>query len=164
MIHHLPSSLRLLFLLQFIPLASPLATSPKPFNFGAATPRLPLLFGVEAPGVPLKPDGRYNTPQSVPLEVVDEWTSFLRDNHNVKRTLCLLKPEELACYENPGYEELLRERGMTPVVVNVFEEGAKDKCQLAYEEAERAGERLAVHCSGGEGRTGLVLGALMMEG
>eukprot|EP00586_Coscinodiscus_wailesii_P022047 CAMPEP_0172498026 /NCGR_PEP_ID=MMETSP1066-20121228/108382_1 /TAXON_ID=671091 /ORGANISM="Coscinodiscus wailesii, Strain CCMP2513" /LENGTH=164 /DNA_ID=CAMNT_0013271125 /DNA_START=75 /DNA_END=566 /DNA_ORIENTATION=+ len=128
--------------------------SPK-FNFGPASKRAPLLHGVEAPGVPMKPGGKYNDPQSVPNAAVQEWITYMKEN-DVKRTLCLLKPDELSCYADPGYESLLSDAGIRPTVVNVFEEGSRDECLRAYEEAVAAGEKVAVHCSGGEGRTGLV--------
>jgi hypothetical protein len=132
------------------------------YNFGAASSKTPLLFGVEAPGVPMKPGGQYNDPKSVPNAVVEEWADFLVQQ-DVRRTLCLLNPEELACYEDPGYAELLKSRGITPALVNVFEEGASDKLIEAYEEADKAGEKIAVHCSGGEGRTGVAIGAILVK-
>eukprot|EP00978_Attheya_sp_CCMP212_P034372 scaffold143762_cov53-Attheya_sp.AAC.6 len=132
------------------------------FNFGSASPKAPLLFGVEAPGVPMKPGGAYNDPESVPVEIVNEWSDYLKEQ-NVKRTLCLLKPDEMGCYASPGYVELLQTQGIKPVVVNVFEEGACDKALAAYEEAVSAGEKIAVHCSGGEGRTGVVMGAILVK-
>ena len=93
---------------------------------------------------------------------VYEWTDYLSVN-DVKRTLCLLIPEELDCYADPGYADLLKSKGITPNLVNVFEDGASEKCLAAYKEAAAAGEKIAVHCSGGEGRTGVVIGALLMK-
>eukprot|EP00567_Pseudictyota_dubia_P014293 CAMPEP_0197443248 /NCGR_PEP_ID=MMETSP1175-20131217/9032_1 /TAXON_ID=1003142 /ORGANISM="Triceratium dubium, Strain CCMP147" /LENGTH=205 /DNA_ID=CAMNT_0042973851 /DNA_START=44 /DNA_END=661 /DNA_ORIENTATION=- len=141
--------------------SSALAFSPK-FNFGAASPNLPLLFGVEAPGVPMKPGGKYNEKGSVPNDVVAEWASFLEAN-DVTRALCLLKQDELDCYDQPGYASLLEDRGVKPFLVDVFQDGASEKCIAAYQEAAAAGEKIAVHCSGGEGRTGVVLGALLVQ-
>ena len=102
-------------------LSSANSTPPK-FNFGAATQKLPILFGVEAPGTPKKPDGLYNENKSVPETVVTSWVDYLK-KQNVKRTLCLLTPEELDCYADPGYKALLEEKGIIPSLVNVFEEG-----------------------------------------
>lgn len=140
---------------------SALSSAPK-FNFGAASSKIPLAFGIEAPGVPMKPGGKYNDPESVPTEVMNEWTDFLKEN-NVKRTLCLLNPKELDCYSKPGYASFLEEQGITPACVNVFEEDASEKLLEAYKAAVESGEKIAVHCSGGEGRTGVVLGALLMK-
>ena len=36
-----------------------------------------------------------------------------------------------------------------------------EKCVKAYKDASKAGDNIAVHCSGGEGRTGVVIGALL---
>ena len=52
------------------------SASPK-YNFGAATSKLPFLFGVEAPGTPKKPDGLYNEKGSVPSDVgelITDWS------------------------------------------------------------------------------------------
>ena len=77
------------------------------------------------------------------------------------RTLCLLKQEELDCYVEPGYAAILEAKGITPALVDVFQDGAADKIKAAAKAAADAGEKLAVHCSGGEGRTGLALGAVL---
>jgi len=141
--------------------ANALATSNK-FNFGIASSKSSLLFGVEAPGVPMKPGGSYNDPQSVPTSIVDEWIDHLQEN-DIKRTLCLLKPDELECYSDPGYVELCKAGGVTPTVVNVFDPDASTKVVEAYQQAMEAGEKIAVHCSGGEGRTGVVMGAILVS-
>jgi len=132
------------------------------YNFGAATSKLPGLFGIEAPGTPMKPDGPYNEKGSVPNDVVRSWVDFIGEK-GVKRTLCLLTPEELDCYANPGYEAILAELGVKSHLVNVFEDGAHQKCVEAYREAREAGESMVLHCSGGEGRTGAVIGALLVS-
>lgn len=64
------------------------------YNFGNVSEKAPTVFGVEAPGVPMKPGGKYNDPGSVPNSVVEDWAVFLKEN-GVTRTLCLLKQEEL---------------------------------------------------------------------
>lgn len=140
---------------------SALSASPK-FNFGAASSKIPLAFGIEAPGTPMKPDGKYNDAESVPVDVINEWGDFLKEN-DVKRTICLLNEKELNCYAKPGYVSLLEEKGITPALVNVFEEGANEKLLAAYKAAVESGEKIALHCSGGEGRTGVAIGALLMK-
>jgi len=132
------------------------------YNFGKASSRIPLVFGVEAPGVPMKPGGKYNEKESVPTEVVEQWADYLKEQ-GVSRTLCLLKQEELDCYANPGYASILESKGIKPSLVDVFQPEAGDKCWAAYQEAVESGEKIAVHCSGGEGRTGVVLGTLLAK-
>lgn len=113
-------------------------------------------------GVPMKPGGKYNEKESVPTEVVEKWADYLKEQ-GVSRTLCLLKKEELDCYANPGYASILESRGIKPSLVDVFQPEAGDKCWTAYQEAAESGEKIAVHCSGGEGRTGVVLGSLLAK-
>ncbi len=132
------------------------------YNFGPSSHRMPLVFGMEAPGVPLKPGGSYNEPGSVPNDVVQCWIDHLKTN-GISRTLCLLNSSELACYADPGYKALCEASGIKPALVDAFAPGAKDGVLQALTEAYAAEENIAVHCSGGEGRTGLVLAACLVE-
>jgi|AntAceMinimDraft_1070359.scaffolds.fasta_scaffold07765_3 protein-tyrosine phosphatase len=132
------------------------------YNFGSVSEKAPAVFGVEAPGVPMKPGGVYNEAGSVPNAVVEEWAAFLKAE-GVTRTICLLKAEELACYAAPGYAKILEAQGITPSMVDIFQEGASDAIKAAAGAAKAAGEKVAVHCSGGEGRTGLALGAVLVS-
>jgi protein-tyrosine phosphatase len=132
------------------------------YNFGSASEKAAWLNGVEAPGVPMKPGGKYNDPGSVPNDVVEAWAAFLKEQ-GVTRTICLLKQEELDCYAAPGYEAILRANGIEPALVDVFQAGSRDGILDAARAAKEAGEKVALHCSGGEGRTGLGLGAILAD-
>ena len=132
------------------------------YNFGTASEKATWLNGVEAPGVPMKPGGKYNDPGSVPNDVVEAWAAFLKEQ-GVTRTICLLKKEELDCYAAPGYEAILKAAGVEPAMVDIFQEGAKDSILDAARAAKEAGDKVAIHCSGGEGRTGLGLGAILAD-
>jgi len=78
----------------------------------------------------------------------------------MKHVLSLLNDEEYAFYAEPGYVEGLKNAGFDQskiTCVNVFDAGAADKTEAALASAKAAGEKLVLHCSGGEGRTGVVL-------
>ena len=133
------------------------------YNFGAASPRLiPLVYGVEAPGTPGKQGSAYaaQEPDSICNVVVTEWAAVLKAA-GIRRTLCLLKPAELACYSPPGYATLLEQEGLTPACESLKEDGAWARISDTLLSAEAAGDKIAVHCSAGEGRTGVVLAAFL---
>ncbi len=136
-----------------------------PYNFACADPaNLPLIFGVEAPGTPGKADSPYaaQEPASIPSKVVDDWVAFLK-GCGIKRTVCLLKSAELACYQEPGYAGGCQSAGLNPTCIDIFSDGAAAKLFAALDAAETADEKVAVHCSGGEGRTGLLLGSWLVH-
>ena len=90
---------------------------------------------------------------------VEEWATFMKAQ-GISRVLCLHNDEELGFYQEPGYVEGLRKAGFDAnkiSCVNVFTAGAGDKTEAALAENKASGEKLLVHCSGGEGRTGNVL-------
>ena len=89
------------------------------------------------------------------------WLTSLVHHHSIRHVLCLLNSTELQSIAPPaGYQRLVESQLGVPKVTMVSDlthEGARDAVLGAMEEAVRAGERIAVHCSGGEHRTGNVL-------
>ena len=84
----------------------------------------------------------------------------------MKHVLSLLNDEEYAFYAEPGYVEGLKKAGFDKskiTCVNVFDAGAADKTEAALASAKAAGEKLVLHCSGGEGRTGVVLAQVIFR-
>ena len=88
------------------------------------------------------------------------WLTALVHYHSVRRILCLLDEAELQAIAPPaGYRQMLESyRGVQRVTLcDLSQPGARDVALGAIEEAVRAGERIAVHCGGGEHHTGTVL-------
>ena len=88
------------------------------------------------------------------------WLTTLVHHHSVRRILCLLNEAELQSIAPPaGYRQMVASyRGVHHVTLcDLSQPGARDVALGAMEEAVRAGERIAVHCGGGEHRTGTVL-------
>lgn len=133
------------------------------YNFGPASSLIPLVYGLEAPGTPGKAGSPYaaQEPSTICNVVVTEWAAMLR-LAGIARTLCLLTPDELACYSPPGYASLVEQQGLRPACESVYADGAWDRICAVLAAAEAAGEKVAVHCSAGAGRTGLVLAAFLV--
>ena len=114
-----------------------------------------LVYGSERPGNAEE----LNKSAAISPAAVEEWATFMKAQ-GITRVLCLLNDEELGFYQEPGYVEGLKKAGFDAnkiSCVNVFTAGAGDKTEAALAENKASGEKLLVHCSGGEGRTGLVL-------
>ena len=81
------------------------------------------------------------------------WLTTLVQHHSFRRILCLLDEAELQSIAPPaGYKKMVESyRGVQHVTLcDLSQPGARDVALGAMEEAVRAGERIAVHCSGGE--------------
>ena len=113
-------------------------------NFGAASEKLPGVFGGSSPGTPGKPDTPYAEMEegSIGNDVVKEWANALK-GHGITRTLCLLSPDELLTYAEPGYTELLKAEGLTPSIVNLASDKAWDKANMSLLAAEANKEKSA---------------------
>ena len=72
---------------------------------------------------------------------------------------CLLNDTEVGFYASPGYKRMLEEENVKVVTMcNLSKPGAKGIALDALRDAHNNNEKIAVHCSGGEGRTGVILG------
>lgn len=134
------------------------------YNFGPATATPSgtggdnLMYGCQRPGA----SDEFSKPGAIPPEEVTKWTTFLK-NQGVARVLCLLNKGELEFYQPPGYQSLVEQAGLKVTMCDVFTPNAKDVAIKAFEEMEQTNEKMAIHCSGGEGRTGVVMGAWLVH-
>jgi hypothetical protein len=134
------------------------ASSPAFLNFARASSLDEFVHGCERPCA-LE---TYDKPGAIPRSAVDEWAAYLK-KQQIKRVLCLLNPGELGFFAEPGYEKGVQAAGLHVTMVDVFAPGACDRALAALSTSVAAKERIAVHCSGGEGRTGVVLGAWLAK-
>ncbi len=125
------------------------------YKFAAAWENEPIVFGAAKPG--------HANPQ------VRDWVEFMKCQ-GIKRVCCLLPDNQLA-----DYEELLgtyqQEFGINHVCWAPIEdfhlcdtETLTKKILPFLAEADKLGEKVVVHCSGGIGRTGHVLAAWLVSG
>ncbi|EKX34737.1 hypothetical protein GUITHDRAFT_155640 [Guillardia theta CCMP2712] len=126
------------------------------FNFGASSEREgETIHGSERPGS----SEDLNKPGAIGMEMVEQWAKFMSEQ-GIKNILCLLNEEEHTFFQSPGYKQSVVQAGFEANkihLVDVYKEGSADEIEKVLKEAKNAGEKLVVHCSGGEGRTGLVL-------
>ena len=112
----------------------------EPSNFGSVSDKLPGVYGVASPG---EPDPASMEEGSIGNDVVNEWAAALKGDHGITRTLCLLNADELMCYAEPGYTELLKAQGMTPSLVNLQSDKAWERANMSLLAAEAGGEKSA---------------------
>jgi protein-tyrosine phosphatase len=129
-------------------------------RFGPAFSREETVFGASRPGYP---------DLSVPPVKVDAWMKFMRAR-DIQRVVCLLPEDQLAYYPD---QSLLETYGSIFGSDNLHHESIED-CHLpSPEELERVvlflqhsdglAQKTVVHCSGGIGRTGLVIAAWLIH-
>lgn len=125
------------------------------YKFAAASKQEPIVFGAARPG--------YRDRE------VGNWLKYMQ-SQAIERVCCLLPQKQLA-----PYSDLLgtytREFGSQNVCWTPIEdftladpETLTGKILPFLLEADRQGEKVVVHCSGGVGRTGHVLAAWLVRG
>ena len=75
----------------------------------------------------------------------------------IKRVLCLLTRSELTFYKEPLLKQYRRHFGgdaVVETVADIYSKDARKRVLDALTAAETANERIVVHCSAGQGRTG----------
>jgi len=125
-------------------------------NFAPASSRDSIVHGVERAGM----RSEFDRPGAIPAEAVSEWREFM-EAQGVTRGISLMTEEEMSWFPEPG----LLASDVLPVYDHVvtFEPGAAKEIMALLRKAEEAGEKVVVHCCGGQGRTGMVLAAWLVE-
>ena len=130
------------------------------YGFGPAAKGEKLVFGSQRPGNP----GKF-----IQKQVVDDWVVFMK-GQGIQRIVCLLPEEELKYYPLEGgllglYAETFGPDNVlwapTPDMQLLSCEALPHILYFLNNAAER-GEKAVVHCSAGQGRTGLVLAAWLV--
>ncbi len=128
------------------------------YRFDSASDTERTVFGASRPGYPSS---------MVPSETVEDWIGDLR-RVGVSRLCCLLDGRQLDYYDDlPG--SYRRAFGGQHVLFAPIEDYTLVDPQIFrgsilpfLRDADEAGERVLVHCSGGYGRTGHVLAAWLV--
>jgi protein-tyrosine phosphatase len=130
------------------------------YGFGPAAKGEKLVFGSQRPGNP----GKF-----ILKQVVDGWVAFMK-GQSIQRIVCLLPEEELKYYPLEGgllslYTQAFGQDNVlwapTPDRQLPSHEALPHVLYFLNNAAER-GEKAVVHCSAGQGRTGLVLAAWLV--
>lgn len=127
-------------------------------NFAPATPEEEIVYGAARPG-------RYRAGN--PNEAVDDWIATARSN-DIKRICCLLSERHLRLYTDllGAYELEFGEERVCHAPISDFSYADSntltDDILPCLQTADRADERVLVHCSAGSGRTGHVLVAWLV--
>ena len=138
------------------------ATQPViPYNFSPATARPgEILHGCMRPG------SMEMGAQKVTKEELVAWSDDMKAR-GISRVIGLLSQEEIESgYEIPPAElfTLDSKNGLVAFNVNEAEyPKSVDSVMKLVDTAEKAGEKVALHCWGGSGRTGTMLAALAMK-
>lgn len=103
----------------------------------------------------------WDAPAAIPDSAVNEWVEHMKVK-GVTRAMSLLSPEELTFYASPLPEQYNKAFNDS-IIIDMKAAGAHEKAMAFLEAADEAGEKVVLHCSGGQGRTGLILAAWLVK-
>mmetsp|Transcript_23771 Transcript_23771/g.65944 ORF Transcript_23771/g.65944 Transcript_23771/m.65944 type:complete len:255 (+) Transcript_23771:203-967(+) len=131
----------------------------RPYNGPvAASGRDSTAYGSERPGM----NNEWNFMNSIPDSAVDEWVAHMKSN-GISRVISLLSAKELTFYTTPLEELYHRAFGKSWRELNLRKEGALEKAMQYLDDAADNGEKVVIHCSGGQGRTALILASWLVH-
>jgi protein-tyrosine phosphatase len=126
----------------------------KKFGYGPAFADERIVFGAQRPGYP---SHRVND------DDIAEWIDCMQGD-GIKCVCCLLTPDQLGFYGNGLLNTYLAAFGQQRVSSIPIEDFhlcsptlLRERILPFLEKSDIKGEKVVVHCSGGSGRTGLVL-------
>ena len=128
------------------------------YNFSKVSSRDNIVYAACRPGHTHPREGLLVTPRGQPTttEAVKEWVEHMK-SHQIKRVLCLLTRSELTFYSKSllsSYRKLFNNDNCVETVADIYSKDARKRILDALLEAEKAGERIVIHCSAGQSRTG----------
>jgi hypothetical protein len=132
-------------------------TAREQYNFAAASKRDHLVWGSERPGLVQPSRNQATTPRGplVADSQVDSWINYMKSK-GICRVLCLLNKQELAFFDN-DLLVLYTKHFKQVVQANLSDTKALGVVMKALKDAETSKEPIVVHCSTGQGRTGVVM-------
>lgn len=116
-----------------------------------------MLFTAERPGSDRGGEGAI-----IPTDIVQEWIEFIKAN-NIRHILMLLDENELQDYAEPGLVELYKSAGLVVHHEPMVMAGAPNRIFDILHTAEHNGERVVAHCTHGQGRSGRVSAAWLVN-
>lgn len=146
---------------QNLPLYPPPSTaslsSHNRYNFVGCAAYDDIVYGSERPGYLHPSRDQVITPRgpNTKTDVIQEWMEYM-EKQDIKRILCLLTPDEMQFYSS-NLLDTLREKFQFVQHVLLFTGHAPlTEIMQALEAAEKNQVKIAIHCSSGQFRTGIV--------
>ena len=129
-----------------------------PYNFSKASSRDDIVYAACRPGHAHPREGLIVTPRGPPTKVepVAKWVDFMKDR-GIKRVLCLLTRSELTFYSESllaQYRKLFANDDVVETVSDIYSKDARKRILEALDSAARANEKIVIHCSAGQSRSG----------